>query len=333
VKVVLLPGDGIGPEVVAAARRVLEALPLELELEEHVFGGAAIHATGDPLPDETRDACLAADAVVFGAAGLPEFDAKPVRPEQGILRLRDALGVYANLRPARGRDIDLLIVRELLGGLYYGPKGRREDGTVYDTCEYHPSQVERIARRAFEIARTRDGTLTSADKANVMETGVLWREVVTEVAEDYPDVQLRHMLADNVAMQLVLAPQQFSTIVTENTFGDILSDEAAGLVGGLGLAPSASLGDTGPGLYEPVHGAAPDIAGKGIANPAAMLWSVAMMLEHSHGLSELARGLERSVDAALVSTPTPDQGGTATTVDFVDAVLAALTERAEAPTL
>jgi 3-isopropylmalate dehydrogenase len=323
-RIACLPGDGIGPEVTAAATRVLRTLMPEAELSEHLFGGAAIHATGDPLPQETLDACKEADAVLMGAAGLPEFDDAEVRPEQGLIRLRRTLDVYANLRPARGNGIDLLIVRELVGGLYYGARGKRDDGTVFDTCEYHPTEIERVARRAFEVAGARGGKLTSADKANVMETSRLWRRVVTEVSTEYPEVQLEHMLADNCGMQLVLAPEQFDVIVTENTFGDLLSDVAAGVTGGLGLAASASLGDRRPGLFEPVHGSAPDIAGKGIANPSAMLRSVALMLAHALDRPAEARALEEAVDAALAAAPTPDVGGRATTDQFTDAVLAAL---------
>jgi len=322
--IVCLPGDGIGPEVMAAATRVLEALAPDVELERRPFGGEAIKTTGQPLPDETLAACRGADAVLVAAVGLPEYDSADVRPEQGLLALRRALDVYANLRPARGDGVDLLIVRELVGGLYFGAKGRREDGSAFDTCEYSPAQIERVARRAFELARDRSGRLTSVDKANVLETGRLWRSVVTQVAADYPDVTLSHMLVDNAAMQLVLAPAQFDVVVTENTFGDILSDEAAALTGGLGLAASASLGDSGPGLFEPVHGSAPDIAGKGVANPAAMLRTVALLLAHGLGRDDEARRLEDAVDGALASHPTPDLGGDATTESFTDAVVAAL---------
>jgi 3-isopropylmalate dehydrogenase len=327
VKVVCLAGDGIGPEVMDAAERVLRALDLPLELEPRPFGGAAIRETGDPLPPETLAACKASDAVLLAAVGAPEFDRGDVRPEQGLIRLRRELDAYANLRPARGRGADLLIVRELVGGLYYGARGRREDGTVYDTCEYHPSQIERVARRAFELTRARGGRLTSVDKANVLETSKLWREVVEGVAVEYPDVELEHMLVDNAGMQLVQAPERFDVIVTENTFGDILSDVAAGVTGGLGLAASASVGDGGPGIFEPVHGSAPDIAGRGIANPAGMLRSAALMLTHGLGQPEPARTLEQAVDAALHEAPTPDIGGNATTDDFVDAVLGALPGR------
>lgn len=328
-RVVCLAGDGIGPEVIAVAQTVLRALLPEIELEDQLLGGVAIKATGEPLPPDTLAACKAADAVLVGAAGLPEYDAADVRPEQGLIRLRRELDVYANLRPARKGAIDFLIVRELVGGLYYGPRGERADGTVFDTCEYHPDQIERIVRRAFELARDRNGHLTSVDKANVLDTSRLWRRVATAVAADYPDIRFEHMLVDNAGMQIVLAPEQFDVLVMENTFGDILSDVAAGMTGGLGLAASASLGDDGPGLFEPVHGSAPDITGQGIANPAATLRSVALMLEHGLGRPEQARALDAAVEETLVTTPTPDLGGKATTADFAQAVLA-LVAKAEA---
>jgi 3-isopropylmalate dehydrogenase len=332
-RVALLPGDGIGPEISASARRVLAELAPDLELEEHSFGAAAIRASGMPLPDDTLAACLAADAVLKGPIGDPEFDAADVRPEQGLLRLRAELGVYANLRPARAGGIDLVIVRELVVGLYYGARGVRDDGTVFDTCEYHPAQVERIARRGFELARSRGGRLTSVDKANVLETSRLWRRVVRELDAAYPDVTVEDMLVDNAAMQLASAPGQFDVIVTENMFGDILSDLAAAVTGGLGLAPSASLSDSGPGLFEPVHGSAPDVAGSGTANPAAMLRSVALLLEHAAGQADEPTALAAAVDIAIESTPTPDLGGTATTGEFTDAVVHALTGSASARTL
>jgi 3-isopropylmalate dehydrogenase len=324
VTVVCLPGDGIGPEVMHEARRALAVLAPELELEERPFGAKAIRDTGDPLPKETLAACRTAEAVLKAPIGDPEFDAAEVRPEQGMLRLRAELDVYANLRPASSDSVDVLIVRELVGGLYFGASGVREDGTAFDTCEYHPSQVERIARRAFELARTRNGKLTSVDKANVLETSRLWRRVVNEVAAGYDDVEVEHMLVDNAAMQLASAPDRFDVLVTENMFGDILSDLAAAVTGGLGLAPSASLSDGGPGIFEPVHGSAPDIAGLGIANPAAMLRSTALMLEHGLGRPEEARALAAAVEVALAEAPTPDLGGTATTAEFGDAVLRAL---------
>ena len=322
--VVLLPGDGVGPEVADEAVRVLAVLAPDVELEERPFGAQAIRDTGDSLPPETLAACLAAQAVLKAPIGDPEFDAADVRPEQGMLRLRAELDVYANLRPARSDGIDVLIVRELVGGLYFGQKGEREDGTVFDTMEYHPRQVERIARRAFVLARSRRRKLTSVDKANVLETSRMWRRVVDEVGAGYEDVEVEHMLVDNAAMQLASNPAQFDVLVTENMFGDILSDLAAAVTGGLGLAPSASLSDGGPGLFEPVHGSAPDIAGRGIANPAAMLRSTALMLEHGLGLPAEARRLEAAVESALASTPTRDLGGTASTSEFGDAVLRAL---------
>jgi 3-isopropylmalate dehydrogenase len=318
--VVLLPGDGIGPEVAEQARLALEVLAPEVEIEERLIGGVAIRATGKPLPDETLDACLAATAVLKGPVGDPEFDAADVRPEQGLLGLRAALDAYANLRPAVLGDVDVLIVRELVGGLYFGESGVRDDGTVFDTCEYHPRQVERIARRAFRLAQSRDGRLTSVDKANVLETSRLWRRIVDQIAPEYPDVKVEHMLVDNAAMQLATTPEQFDVLVTENMFGDILSDLAAAVTGGLGLAPSASLSDGGPGIFEPVHGSAPDIAGRGAANPTAMLRSTALLLDHGLGRHEDAERLVRAVEAAIVSSPTLDLGGTATTAEFGAAV-------------
>jgi len=331
--VVLLPGDGIGPEVAEQARQVLDVLAPEVEIEERLIGGAAIRATGTPLPDETRDACLAATAVLKGPVGDPEFDAADVRPEQGLLALRAALDTYANLRPAVLDQVDVLIVRELVGGLYFGEHGVREDGTVYDTCEYHPRQVERIAHRAFRLAQARDRRLTSVDKANVLETSRLWRRVVNELAPGYPDVQVEHMLVDNAAMQLATSPEQFDVLVTENMFGDILSDLAAAMTGGLGLAPSASLSDGGPGIFEPVHGSAPDIAGRGVANPTAMLRSTALLLEHGLGRREGAEALVRAIEAAIVRAPTADLGGSATTSEFGAAVREQLSidDRAGAP--
>jgi 3-isopropylmalate dehydrogenase len=303
------------------ARRALGALAPDLELEERPFGAQAIRETGGSLPDETLAACREAEAVLKAPIGDPEFDAGEVRPEQGMLRLRAELDVYANLRPARSETVDVLIVRELVGGLYFGARGVREDGTVFDTMEYHPSQVERIARRGLELARSRGKRLLSVDKANVLETSRLWRRVVNEVAAGYDDVQVEHMLVDNAAMQLASAPERFDVLVTENMFGDILSDLAAAITGGLGLAPSASLSDSGPGIFEPVHGSAPDIASRGIANPTAMLRSTALMLEHGLARSEEARRLEEAVEAALAEAPTSDLGGTATTSEFGDAVL------------
>jgi len=320
-RIVVLPGDGIGPEVAREAVLVLRALAPEVELEERPFGGVAIRKTGDPLPAATLAACRESDGVLKAPIGDPEFDLADVRPEHGMLGLRSSLDVYANLRPARDGRIDLLIVRELVGGLYYGARGVREDGTVFDTLEYHPSEVERIARRAFELARSRRGRLASVDKANVLDTSRMWRRVVGEIAAGYPDVEVEHLLVDNATMQLASRPEQFDVLVMENMFGDILSDLAAAMTGGLGLAPSASLGDDGPGIFEPVHGSAPDIAGSGTANPAAMLRSTALLLEHALSMPEEARRLEQAVDRAICERPTPDLGGSATTTEFGAAVL------------
>jgi 3-isopropylmalate dehydrogenase len=323
-RVVLLAGDGIGPEVAREARLVLEALVPEVALDERLIGAAAIRATGSPLPPETVDACLSAAAVLKGPVGDPEFEAAEVRPEQGLLALRAALDTYANLRPALLGDVDVLIVRELVGGIYFGAQGVRDDGTVFDTCEYHPRQVERIARRAFRLAQSRRGLLTSVDKANVLETSRMWRRVVDELAPEFPDVRVEHMLVDNAAMQLATTPQQFDVIVTENMFGDILSDLAAAVTGGLGMAPSASLSDGGPGLFEPVHGSAPDIAGRGVANPAAILRSTVLLFEHGLARPDEAHALNRAIEAAIVSTPTVDLGGSASTAEFGAAVRAQL---------
>jgi 3-isopropylmalate dehydrogenase len=321
--VAVLPGDGVGPEVAGEAIRVLDALGIAHS--EHPFGGGAILATGVPLPDETLAACRTADAILLGAVGLPELEGRSVRPEQGLLALRKELGVYANLRPAQAEGIDLVIVRELVGGLYFGAKGTRDDGTWFDTCEYTRPEVERIARRAFAIARERRGRLTSVDKVNVLHTSRLWRDVVSELgAGEYPDVPLDHALVDSFAMTIVTAPQTIDVVLTENTFGDILSDVAAAVTGGLGLAGSASLGDEGPGLFEPVHGSAPQIAGQGIANPAAMLRSVALLLRHGLDRAEEAAALDGAVDTALHEAPTPDLGGRATTREVGDAVLRSL---------
>ncbi len=321
--VAALPGDGIGPEVMAEALLVLDAFGVQHS--EHPFGGNAILSQGTPLPAETLDACQAADAVLLGAVGLPELEGQPVRPEQGLLALRRELGVYANLRPARSHGVDLMIVRELTGGLYFGAKGTRDDGTWFDTCEYTRGEVARIARRAFEIARGRSRRVVSVDKVNVMHTSRLWRDVVTELgADEYPDVTLDHALVDSFAITIVTAPETIDVVLTENTFGDILSDVAAAVTGGLGLAGSASLGDGGPGIFEPVHGSAPQIAGQGIANPAGMLRSTALLLRHAFGRDADADALDAAVDAALETEPTPDLGGSASTREMGDAVLRAL---------
>ena len=315
--VVALPGDGIGPEITAAASRLLEALG-DVELAEHIVGGASIDAHGVALTDEVLDACRASDAVLLGAVGGPKWDTTDPdapRPEQGLLGLRKGLGLYANLRPVRPSaalvhasplradriaGTDLLVVRELTGGIYFGDSGRRADA-AFDTCEYSVAEIERIAHVAFEAARSRGSAprVTSVDKANVLETSRLWREVVEAVASDYADVELDHLLVDNAAMQLVSDPGRFDVILTENMFGDILSDEAAMLTGSLGMLPSASLGEDGPGLFEPVHGSAPDIAGKGVANPLATFLSVALMLRHGLGRPDDADRLETAVETVL----------------------------------
>jgi 3-isopropylmalate dehydrogenase len=327
-RIVCLAGDGIGPEIMREAKRVLAVLAPEAELEDRLIGAAAIRATGNPLPDGTLAACRTAAAILKAPVGDPEFDAADVRPEQGLLRLRAELDAYANLRPSTDDRADLLIVRELVGGLYFGERGVLADGTVYDTCAYHPSQIERVVRRAFRIARGRDNRLTSVDKANVLDTSRLWRRIVDEVASDYPEVQVQHLLVDNAAMQIATAPEQFDVIVTENMFGDILSDLAGAVTGGIGLAPSASLSDGGPGIFEPVHGSAPDLAGTGSANPAAMLLSTALLLEHGLARSAEARLLTDAVQTAIETCPTPDLGGSATTSEFGDAVLARVEEAA-----
>ena len=337
-KIVLLPGDGIGPEIIEPAVRVLDAVaPGELEYESHLFGGASIDEYGTALTDETLAACRAADAVLLAAVGGPKWDttdpSKP-RPEQGLLGLRKALGLFANLRPVRPvpalydasplrREIieqtDMLVVRELTGGIYFGEKTRTAD-SASDACVYTRAEIERIARTAFGAARSR---VTSVDKANVLETSRLWREVVREVhAGEFPNIELEHLLVDNAAMQLMAAPRHFDVIVTENMFGDILSDEAAMLTGSIGMLPSASLGDGGPGLFEPVHGSAPDIAGTGAANPLAMFLSAAMMLRHGLAMEAQAAAIESAVDRALAQgLRTPDLGGDATTEQATQAVL------------
>jgi len=327
-RILVLAGDGIGPEIVAAARSVLDATG-DFDYEEHPIGGASIDELGTPLGDAALAACRDADAVLLGAVGGPKWDTtdpdRP-RPEQGLLGLRKGLGLYANLRPVkpvaalldasplrreRIEGTDLLVVRELTGGIYFGRKHRAPDSAV-DECVYTAGEVERIAATAFEAARRRagpegGGRVTSVDKANVLETSRLWREVVGKVAERYGDVALDHLLVDNAAMQLVADPSQFDVIVTENMFGDILSDEAAMITGSLGMLPSASLGDDGPGVFEPVHGSAPDIAGQGTANPLATFLSAAMMLRHGLDRPADADRIEAAVETALADgLRTPD---------------------------
>jgi 3-isopropylmalate dehydrogenase len=346
--IALLPGDGIGPEVVAEARRVLEMLDLGLSFEEAPVGGAAYLAKGQPLPPETLALAKRADAILFGAVGDPQFDAleRRLRPEAAILGLRRELGLFANLRPATltpgledasplkpeiASAIDMMIVRELTGDVYFGEKGRRVGlGGVregHDLMRYDETEVERIARVGFETARRRKRKLCSVDKANVLETSQLWRDIVNEVSEDYEDVELTHMYVDNAAMQLVRNPGQFDVIVTGNLFGDILSDQASMCAGSIGMLPSASLSSwrSSLGLYEPIHGSAPDIAGQGKANPCATILSAAMMLDHSLDLPEAARRIEGAVAKAIAGgARTADLGGDLSTTAMGDAILASL---------
>jgi 3-isopropylmalate dehydrogenase len=321
--ILLLPGDGIGPEVVASAERVLRAVAgrfsHQFTLTTGIIGGAALKQGLAPLPDATLDAAREADGILLGAVGDPAFDTAPPseRPEAALLKIRRELGLYANLRPARVwpglesagplkpeilRGTDLLLFRELTGGLYYGePRGVAPDGdSAHNTMRYSRAEIDRIARRAFEAARLRRKRVTSVDKANVLEVSRLWRQVVTGVARDYPDVTLEHMLVDTCAMKLTYAPSSFDVVLTENMFGDILSDEAGAVVGSLGLLPSASLGD-GAGLFEPVHGSAPDIAGKGIANPIGTIASAAMLLRYALKLEKEADAVEKAIEAALTA--------------------------------
>jgi 3-isopropylmalate dehydrogenase len=349
-KVAVLPGDGIGPEIIAQARRILLHLKMPLEMQEAAVGGAAYEQSGDPLPPATLKAAKDADAVLFGAVGDPRYDKleRAKRPEQAILGLRKALGLFANLRPARVHaelagasalkaevvsGLDILIVRELTGDIYFGqPKGIRQKGSEregFDTMLYSESEIRRIARVAFEAARKRNRRVCSVDKANVLETSQLWRDVVTEEAKRYSDVELTHMYVDNCAMQLVRNPKQFDVIVTGNMFGDILSDEASMLTGSIGMLPSASLDERGKGLYEPIHGTAPDIAGKGLANPLATILSAAMMLRYSLGQPQAADRIEKAVSRVLASGLRTADIHTAGnrkvgTQEMGDAVLAAL---------
>ncbi len=336
-RVVLLPGDGIGPEITAPTLDVLKASGADLEYEEHVFGGASIDAYGTALTDETLSACRNADAVLLAAVGGPKWDTtdpdKP-RPEQGLLGLRKGLGLFANVRPVKPipalydasplkRELiegtNLTVVRELTGGIYFGEKTRTAD-EASDVCVYTRAEIERIARVAFNAAKSR---VTSVDKANVLETSRLWREVVRDVHEkEFPNIELEHLLVDNAAMKLIAAPRHFEVILTENMFGDILSDEAAMLTGSIGMLPSASLGDQKPGLFEPVHGSAPDIAGTSAANPLAMFLSAALMLRHGLDMEPQAAAVESAVERALADgLRTPDLGGTATTTEATREVL------------
>ncbi len=343
-RILLLPGDGIGPEVVGQAVRVLDAVAQRFGHHFHyrteAIGGGALDAYGEPLPARTREAARDCDAILLGAVGGPRWDRGPVRPEAGLLALRYDLGLYANLRPATlleglegatplrpevVRGTDLLIVRELTGGLYFGKPKERDATQAVDTMRYTAEEVARVARVAFRAARARRRRVHSVDKANVLETSRLWREVVTRVAEEFPDVELEHLLVDTCAMQLVQKPASFDVILTENTFGDILSDEAAAVVGSIGVLPSASLGDRPPFLYEPVHGSAPDIAGRGLANPLATILSAALLLRYSFHLEEEARAVEDAVrEVVREGITTPDLGGRAGTEEVGAAVAASV---------
>ncbi len=348
--IVVLPGDGIGPEITVAAVDVLKAIAARhghtFTFSEHDIGGIAIDRHGEPLPAATLDACSKADAVLLGAVGGPKWsdpNAK-VRPEQGLLAIRKALGLYANLRPVRThpaalnaspikpellKDVDFIVVRELTGGIYFGDKTRDAD-SASDLCRYTVVEIERVLRSAFRLAQQRRGKLTSVDKANVLETSRLWRDIATRIGrEEFPDVELEHQLVDSMAMHLIAKPRAYDVIVTENMFGDILTDEASMLAGSLGLLPSASLGETGKvGIYEPIHGSAPDIAGKGIANPYATILSAAMLLRHSLELEAEANAVEKAVSSALdagrFTADLAAQGQALSTSQAAQAVLANL---------
>jgi 3-isopropylmalate dehydrogenase len=345
--IVTLPGDGIGPEVTSEAVRILEAVGKlkghSFSFAEHLLGGCSIEKHGVALTDETLAACKGSDAVLLGAVGGPKWDnpTAPVRPEQGLLAIRKGLGLYANLRPVRShpalldsspvkadrlRGVNLLVVRELTGGLYFGePKGRYEENggiRAVDTMEYHDYEIERIVDLAFHLAATRKKKVTSVDKANVLETSRLWRQIATEEGKNNPAVTLEHMLVDTASMRLITSPAAFDVLVTENTFGDILTDEASVLAGSMGMLPSASLGQDGPGVFEPIHGSAPDIAGKGIANPLGCILSAALLLRYGLQLEEEARLVEGAVDRAISDgLRTTDLGGTLSTRAMSQAVI------------
>ncbi len=330
-RIAVLKGDGIGPEIVTEAMKVLDAAAekcgFSVEYTQALLGGCAIDATGVPLPDETVAVCKAADSTLLGAVGGPKWDKLPgnVRPEKGLLGIRSALGLFANLRPARifeplrqasplreeiiGGSLDIMVVRELTGGIYFGERGRLNENGVeaaYDTEKYSVPEIERIARVGFDMAMKRGKKLCSVDKANVLESSRLWRETVTRISADYPEVELSYMYVDNCAMQLVRNPSQFDVILTSNIFGDILSDEASMISGSIGMLASASLGESGSGLYEPIHGSAPDIAGQNTANPLATILSVSMMLKYSLDRPEAAELIEKAVASALTQARTPD---------------------------
>lgn len=325
-KIAILPGDGIGPEIIKQAKRVLDVLRadgIKIEIEHGAIGGAGYDSDRDPLPESTLKLAREADAVLLGAVGGPQYDTLPreSRPEQGLLRIRKELNLFANLRPAvvfpelanasslrpeLVENLDLMILRELTGDIYFGqPRGRRSldngDEEGFDTMRYSSSEIDRIARVAFDVARKRNNRVCSVDKANVLDTSILWREVVTRVSRDYPEVELTHMYVDNAAMQLVRAPKQFDVMLTGNIFGDILSDEASMLTGSIGMLPSASMDENNKGLFEPIHGSAPDIAGKDLANPLATILSVSMMLRYSFGHLEIADRIDNAVKLVLAN--------------------------------
>lgn len=347
-KIVVLPGDGIGPEITAVAQKVLEKIAElcghTLHFESHLIGGIAIDETGTALPDVTLEACKSAQAVLLGAVGGPKWDMGKVRPEQGLLAIRKGLGLYANLRPVRSykqlldasplkrelvEGVDLLVVRELTGGLYFGkreePTGTSDESSAYDTMTYTGGEIRRILELAYKIAQGRRKKVTSVDKANVLASSRLWRGIAQELALKNADIETEHQLVDSCAMRLVTNPGSFDVIVTENMFGDILSDEAAVLTGSLGMLPSASLGEGSMGLYEPIHGSAPDIAGKGIANPVGTVLSAAMLLRHSLGLKDEAALVEAAVEKTLGDNIRgKDIGGSSNTTEIETALLAAL---------
>ncbi|MED2972966.1 3-isopropylmalate dehydrogenase [Fictibacillus sp. B-59209] len=356
--ITVLPGDGIGPEVMKGALRVLKAIESRFQhrftVTEMPIGGKAIDETGNPLPPETLEQCKKSDAVLLGAVGGPKWDGMDQRPEYGLLQIRKELNVFANLRPVKAfspladisplkpeliKNVDLVFVRELTGGLYFAqPKGRTGSDEAVDTLYYHRQEIERVVKKAFELAASRTGKLTSVDKANVLESSKLWREVVNEIAKSFSDVKVEHMLVDNAAMQLVRNPAQFDVIVTENMFGDILSDEASMITGSLGMLASASLSEEGAGLYEPVHGSAPDIAGTNTANPLGMVLSAAMMLRHSFHMNEEADAIEMAVQEVLnAKFRTGDiqtkKSRVSTTDEMVEQLVYRLEENAAAATL
>lgn len=342
-RIVALPGDGIGAEIMDSALKIVAEIMvqdnLDFDIERFAFGGAGIDEQGDPLPEATLKACEKADAILLGAIGGPKWDDAPKRPEQGLLGLRKALGLFANIRPIsvpdavvhlsplkeeNVRGVNFVVVRELTGGIYFGEKKLGET-EASDLCTYSKAEIQRIIRKAFEIAQTRNKKVTSVDKANVLATSKLWRQTAEEVAQEFPDCTLEHQLVDSAAMVMIQKPKDFDVIVTENLFGDILSDEASVIPGSLGMMPSASHSESGPSLYEPIHGSAPDIANQNRANPMSMILSAAMMLRQSFGLESSAKKIENACDHVMnQGILTTDLGGKATTTEFTEAVIQAL---------